>query len=815
MLSLLRPHAKKIEHPEDWSKNAPWLGLGMRVFDPTEKLFYSVSPAGEAFLCAFWESAPLLGASDSTIEKLRSALSMTLPPGSFIQLGSLMHNDIDSFLGLYIDSKLGRGNRLLEELSKSRYQMMQGAKYKALLPNGVVAMTRTLVITLKIPVRNIDDESDRELVKESAGRMESALTTVGLRPVRMGAEQYLGVMRKLHHPFHDREEWYDENRPLNEQIFMPGDHIEHKKNHIEFSSKEDDKWYAKLMSVKFFPKRASMALMNYVIGDPGGMIDQMTHPHWMALTLHYPDQVKKSAAVERRFAMITHQAFGPTTHMIPLLGYKKHGMDVLVGSMNNGGGLLVEANFSVWLFNRDLSRLKQWASSIISYYSTLGFDLREDGMVMEPMWVASLPGEASAESIRGLHRFHTMTVRQAIQFAPLIGEWQGSGPSGTMLFTTRRGSPALFDLYEATSQNAIIFAETGMGKSVMAQAILTDYLAEGARAWVIDVGYSYYKLAEALGGEFMKFDETSRVSLNPFTNVVDIEDDVEMIKAMLAKMAAPEEGLDDFRMAVLEEAVMATWTRYAHQGTVTAVAEWCLQQEDQRVKDIGRQLYPFTRMGSYGRWFDGPNNVDLSNYFVVLELEELKSLPILQKVVLIQLMSRIGYEMYRTSSSIRKLLVLDEAWSLLDDPVMAKAIEGMYRKIRKYGGSAILITQSLADLYNSTNGAAIYQNAAWQFILGQKAESIDAALETKKFSLDPYGVRMLKMVHTNPGQYAEVMIRRSGDEWGVVRLILDRFAQILFSTKGAERDVIIEGVRQGRDVVEVIHEFMENEKRHH
>jgi conjugal transfer ATP-binding protein TraC len=798
---------KKPETPEEWSKSAPWLTIGMRVYDEESQVFYSKSPTGEAHFCVFWQAPPMLGASNATLDKLKSSLSMSLNPGSFVQFGSLMHDDVEPYLDLYLDGKIDCENPLLLDMAKRRYQMMMDAKNKPLLANGVHAMTRILLITLKVPVRGIDDEQGLESIIESAERLESSLKTVGLKADRLDNSAYLGFMRKLHNPFHKREDWHDDERPLNEQIFQPGDKIKYERNHIEFSSSEDEKWYAKLLSVKFFPKKASIALMNYVIGDPSGMADQMTNPHWISMTVHYPDQVKKASSIQRRFAMITHQAFGPTINMIPLLGHKKRGMDVLVNSIDNGGGSVVETNFSVWLFHKDLNRLKQFSSSVTTYYSTLGFDMKEDGMLLEPMWTNCLPGEASSESIKATHRYHTMTIKHAIQFLPIIGEWQGSGPSGVLTFTTRRGSPTLFDLYESTSQSGLIFAEPGMGKSVLTQLILRDYLAEGARAWAIDTGYSYFKLCHAVGGEFLKFDETSRVSLNPFTNVIDIEDDIEMIKAMVAKMAAPVEGFDDYRMAALEEAIMSVWTRYAQSASITAIAEFCLNQPEQRIKDIGKQLFPFTRMGSYGRWFEGPNNVDLSNFFVVLELEELKDQPVLQNVILIQLMSRIGYEMYRTASG-KKLFILDEAWVLLADPVMLKAIDAAIRKVRKYKGSMIIVTQSIGDLYATPMGSSIARNASWQFILGQKEESIDVALDSKQFSLDSYGVRMLKMVHTSPGDYSEVMIRRSTNEWGVVRIILDDFEKAMFSTSGDEREFIMAEMNKGRNVVEVINELL-------
>jgi conjugal transfer ATP-binding protein TraC len=802
----------KLPEIESWSKAAPWRGVGARVFDPNTNLFYSVSEAGEPYLCASWECDALIGASDSTVEKLKSGLNMTLPGGTFIQFGTFMVPNIEPYVGAYLDGKMAvdKINPVLAAIIRNRYQMLLSAQTHPIVEaSGVLSMIRRLFITMCIPVSGAFSEQDRARVVELTDRFASALKTAGLNAHRLGAGGYLAMMRMLTHPFSKREDWYDESRLLNEQIFQPGDGYDVHRSHLHFSDGEKE-WYAKPLTTKFFPTSASLGIMNNMIGDPGGLIDQFTHPYWMTLTLHFPDRTTKMAELQQKFAMISHQAVGGMTDLVPLLRHKKHGFDVLMDSLSTGGGSVVEANFNIWLYNPSLSAIKNQAASLAGYFSTIGFDIKEDGLICDHLWKMSLPGGATTQGIKQMHRYHTMAVVHAVNFLPIIGEWQGSGPSGAMMFTSRRGAPVLFDMFEATSFNAVIFAETGAGKSVASQTIITDYLAEGAKVWCIDVGYSYKKLCHAIDGHFISFNDDSGICLNPFTHVVNIDDDADLIKAMLAKMAAPEEGLDDFRMAVLEEAVKSTWARYGNQSSVTAVAEWCLSQEDVRIQDIGKQLYPFTRFGSYGRWFDGDNNLDLDRYFVVLELEEIKSRPGLQKVILIQLMGRIGYEMYRVGDR-RKLFVIDEAWSLLDDPVMAKAIEAAYRKIRKANGSMLICTQSIADLYNSPNGRAISQNTAWQIILQQKAESIDNAIETGQFHLDPYGARMLKMVHTAKGKYSEMMIRRSGAEYGVVRLCLDRFSQVLYSTSGAERNEILNAIDRGEDVVEVINRFIENE----
>jgi conjugal transfer ATP-binding protein TraC len=89
----------------------------------------------------------------------------------------------------------------------------------------------------------------------------------------------------------------------------------------------------------------------------------------------------------------------------------------------------------------------------------------------------------------------------------------------------------------------------------------------------------------------------------------------------------------------------------------------------------------------------------------------------------------------------------------------------------------------------------------------QKSESIDAAIAEKYFEIDPYGEWRLRALHTVPGRYSELMIKR-GEDYGVVRLMMDRFSQVLFSSKGAERNEILDAIDRGEDVVEAINKFI-------
>ena len=311
---------------------------------------------------------------------------------------------------------------------------------------------------------------------------------------------------------------------------------------------------------------------------------------------------------------------------------------------------------------------------------------------------------------------------------PVIAEWKGS-LKPTVLLTTMRGEVGGFDLFKsAMNFNGVLIAASGSGKSFVTQRIIVDYLAEGAKIWVIDSGYSYKKLCAAQGGTFMEFTPASDICLNPFTSLLaerggedkNIDDEMDMISTLLERMAAQRESLDDMEMETLKKAIRQTFIEHQGYTTVQNICEWLAAQSgDSRAKDLALRLDSFAH-GQYARFFNDHSNVNMENDFVVCELEGLKNQKQLQQVVLLQLISAITNEMYLSNKSgdtRKKILIVDEAWALLDDPIMSRAMETAFRTARKFSSSIFLVTQGIADMYKSPSGQTMIENASWQLIL--------------------------------------------------------------------------------------------------
>ena len=215
--------------------------------------------------------------------------------------------------------------------------------------------------------------------------------------------------------------------------------------------------------------------------------------------------------------------------------------------------------------------------------------------------------------------------------------------------------------------------------------------------------------------------------------------------------------------------------------SVDMISDRCKASDDPRIQDIGKQLETFTSRSSYGRYFNGNNNASFKSELTVLELDELQGRHHLRQVVLLQLISQIQREIFLGDRGRKRLVVIDEAWDLLKEGEVARFMEHAYRKFRKYGGSAIIATQSIQDLYSNESGVAIANNSSNMFLLAQKATTIEQVRKEAKLVLDDWGFNTLKSVHTEPGVFSEVFML-VGPILSLGRLVVSDFQKLLYST---------------------------------
>jgi conjugal transfer ATP-binding protein TraC len=779
-----------------------------------ERLLFALDDDTIGF--GFW-GAPLSGADAGAMDRVNTLLNDDWPPGTLLQFSLWAGPDVlgytDAFQGRrHTDEKdenLSASRRLLRAYVGSVVEFQKrGAESRpepADASGGV--RNQVLIITAKLPTGGgPPSEAQLRQAVSLRGTFERALRAAGLGLTPLRDDAYLRIAETLVNwgrmpAWKSGKTTVDGGMELNRQV---ADYD------VDLRVEANGVWLrdvvVKTLSVKRMPTATAFGAALSYLGDQRSGSRGIRENALITATLYFPDIQTTRSGLERKRTWTVNQAHGPLTKFIPELAERKVAFDEMHEAMQKGDRP-VKLYLGMALFAAGLEAAERAASNARTYWSEMGLQIMEDRHMHLPCLLNCLPFGADAQAIPALFRYRTLATRHAVPLLPLFGDWQGTG-TPDFLLTSRNGQPMAMSLYDSdASFNAVIAAQSGSGKSFLTNEIISAYLSLGAQIWCIDVGGSYAKQVEMYQGDLLDFDGGRQACINPFPLVADYSDEEDILAGLVVAMAAPTQPLSDLQTAELKRAMKAIWDVKGQRMTVDDLAEQLAGHEDQRIRDVGSQLYPFTSRGEYGRYLVGANTVSFRKDFTVLELEALKGRRHLQQVVLLELVYQIQQTVYRGDRSRPKLVIIDEAWDLLSSSSVGAFMNDAYRRFRKYGASAIVIMQSVSDLYENPVGRAIAENSPNMYLLGQKAEAIDTLKNHSRLSLSAGGYELLKSVHTIAGAYSEIFcITQRGV--GVGRLIVDPFRMLMYSTQHKDVADIKRYQDRGLDVVSAIREVL-------
>lgn len=788
----------------------------VQAYDEQSKLFLcDDSTLGFAFECV-----PLAGGDQHTKERIEQLVAGDYPPGTIMQFFLYRSPDIEPQLNALARIRQDHMDGPLAGVVKQRIDFLRAHTKKNIHGRsfsggdydcGRIQESR-LIVSIKIPFEGKEPkESDVVLTKTWETKTESALSSVGLWPLALSASRYIRLMQSIIN-WSPNATWrsmpvmgeWEEDKTISAQIFDPTtDLVIADKSTLQLG----EHCFVKVMSAKRIPDAFFFTEAMKYVGNTMGGNDKLTINYAVCCNVFFPVTQSEKSKLETKRTWTVNQAVGPMLKFVPVLADKKHSFDILSESFQKGAKP-IRMTFSVLLFSDSRKAVERAAVSAQSYWDTMHFHLMEDYFITAPMFQNCLPLCAEKEAVFHLDRYKTMTTRELPVLLPVFGEWKGTGTFHVALIS-RNGQLMSLSLHDSdTNKNAVIAAESGSGKSFLLNEIIVSYLSEGAQVWVIDAGKSYKKLNEQLDGDFLQFDEASKICLNPFELIDDWKEDEDTISVLIAAMASEKEKLSDFQMAGLKQILKRLWETKGQAMTVDDIAAECLGHTEQRMHDIGQQLFSFTSKGGYGQYFHGHNTMRFENPFTVLELDELQGRTHLRQVVLMQLIFQIQREMYLGERNRKKIMIIDEAWDLIKSGPVSVFIEHGFRKFRKYGGSAIIATQSLNDLYENPVGRAIAENANMMLLLGQKPETIASIRDSGRLVLSEAGFNLLSTVASVGGVYSEIFVKSGHIGVGVGRLIVSNFEKMLFSTAPEDVTAIENYTNRGLNVTDAINHVL-------
>lgn len=464
-------------------------------------------------------------------------------------------------------------------------------------------------------------------------------------------------------------------------------------------------------------------------------------------------------------------------------------------------------------------------------WQAAGIELKKETSITIPSWLATLPGRyiPHMDGInQGLQRGVTMKSVNAATLTHVQGDWQGSHPlDGGMLLLSRRGTLSTLNLFKTfkSNYNALIAATSGSGKSFLMADLVSDFLARNGLVRGIDAGRSYFNLVETTGGQNVICESASNLCFNifsTFTTKEMLDESLPTVTRLIAQMCFPGgyaseddlTGQKPWEESYIAYMIETIWQEKHHQMSILDLYDYCdsHQADDVRIKDMVMLLYKWAK-GHYAKWFIGKWNIHFENPFMIFEIDELKKFLDLQNVILNLLIARIADEMFyswmddqeRHHGKITpKLLFIDEAWYLLARPNTARFIEELARRIRKYHGSLIIITQSFMDMNANSAAHAFIQNCNWIISLLQDIGTVKKAVDEGLLDLKDYALELLDTLHKTDNFSELYVINKSVKGEGVYRLVVDPASYWTYTTDGGDKSKLYQLINSGKTLAEAI-----------
>lgn len=713
-----------------------------------------------------------------------------------------------------------RNTNIFRTLARRRVEHLAKAAHES-LTRGNVYMLRDfrLVISVTAPIRFNERARVAELLKARAG-METTLRGAGFPSRVWDAADLVNWCADFCNPHRLHSELpllnYDGGRLLNAQMVDFDTLQQEHSRGIRFSNArhQDKTVEMRAYAVKGYPERFSLGRMGAMIGDLSQAALQYPCPFLITMGVHFPDPSGTKANVAMNQARATQNAQSKMAGLMPDVADKKADWDEALRVVDGGGGL-VKIFHTLTLFpTEDFASTAEKAAE--SIWRDQGFELCHMTHIHRTMLLASLPMSLNLGMFKLLSRFKlpsTKSYQNAVALAPMIGEWRGTN-TPTLIFGGRRGQLISLDFYDNTmgGYGVSIVGSIGTGKSVWLNEIAWSYLGAGAKVWQLDLGRSFERLTEKTGGQFLDIRAGAGVCVNPFSHVVSITDDMDMLQAVTAKMASPFADLEAYQYQAIGTVIMRLWDAKGSTMEVTDIRDWFARgrindddPEDGRLRDLATMLSPYARDGAYGEFFAGASNIDFEGDHLVIELESLKRSVALHRVVMMALLFRITSQMFFTRNR-QKVFIIDELKQQLGgegDATLTRIIEETALRARKYGGALITATQMVEHYYATDALHAAFAQSDYIVVLGQRRESIEKLAQEGKLHLDEGRKRLLASLRKEDGAYSEAYIYSPMGE-GVVRLILDPHTLLTFTNRYEDNAPLDELKAQGHSQDEAI-----------
>ncbi|MBS0220928.1 MAG: conjugal transfer protein TrbE [Proteobacteria bacterium] len=338
-----------------------------------------------------------------------------------------------------------------------------------------------------------------------------------------------------------------------------------------------------------------------------------------------------------------------------------------------------------------------------------GFTTIRESLNAVEAWLGTLPGHVYANVRQPL--VHTLNLAHLV---PLSSVWAGPVRNdhlgGPPLFyaETIGSTPFRFSSHVGDVGHTLIVGPTGAGKSVLLSLMALQFRRyPDAQVYVFDKGNSARAAVLAMGGVHHVLGTDGSLAFQPLARI-DEPAEASWAAEWIATLLTHE------KVNVAPEVKEAVWSALqnlasapADERTLTGLS--VLLQSNA----LKSALLPYTLEGPFGRLLDAAQDRLALSDVQCFETEALLH----ESAAVLPVLTYLFHRLEERFDGRPTLLVLDEAWVYLDQPLFAARIREWLKVLRKKNVAVVFATQSLADVIGSSIALVLIESCPQRIFL--------------------------------------------------------------------------------------------------
>ncbi len=796
--------------------------LPYQYYDTESKVFFNTHNAG-----LLYRIIPLTGGNEQIAEQLDTVLRTKVSDEFSLQVILVKHNQV----GHHIDANTAQFSKAdfahLEVLgNKLRHFYQEAARHGFSTNSSIkprITHTECYIVVDKI---NKDSEEDlKACFSRFRVSFEASLTAAQIGFYQGTAEDFLHLLHfyLAHDPngIYPKPVAYEESRLIKHQALSHDFDLEVHNDALLISGVHKAQPYKTSVSVLTIDSLPAQFHLWDAINNTSNIFHpEQTIPcnHIISVTYVVDEQARAEVRANRKTRDLDKKARSDYALNVAGTEEKARVWRTFREDLASQKTRSVKMLYNVVLFSRENEKERDVEAARSSFIYN-GIKLALCKRLQLPYFLVSMPflftGKLS-KSFALPTMMWPISSWNATQYLPLLADWVGCGRG--ILLPTIREQFALIDPFSGifgTNYNIAVTGTSGSGKSFFIQMLMLNVLFNGGDIFIIDVGGSYRKLCEALGGVYLEY---SNLSMNPFTHVTDIMRELDDIIALFELLACPTSGASDDDKGTLREAILAAFTQQGQGTCIDNVQQalLALYEQDQETyptaRILSKNLQRYCSGSEHGKAFNEASQLSPHARMIVVDLKEIEDNQTIRSPVLLSVISQFQRRMFDSDRSRQKMCIIDEAWSFFTgDAIAANFITKGFRTGRRHKASFVTITQGIDDYYEFTEARAAWENSSLKLIfLQEEAALIEHQKQHETFT--DYEVNLLKAFpKARDAGFSQVLLRANGIS-SFHRLFVDPFTRVLLSSDGDDYQAVLDYVAHGLSFVDAVERVAHEKK---